>query len=131
LLNSDVLEVQEMHQEPTSVLIIDDDETIARTFSRILQKKGYVTDIALTGQEALHKSRLKLYDVALIDVCLPDANGAELSEQLHGSEKMLKIIITGFPAMCNKNNVCLIKPVKPEKILELIELKLKEENGRL
>ena len=46
-------------------------------------------------------------------------------------EKMLKIIINGFPAMGNKNNVCLIKPLKPEKLLELIELKLKEENGRL
>lgn len=55
-LNADLLEDQEMHQEPTSVLIIGDDETIAKTFSRILQKKGYATDIALTGQEALTKA---------------------------------------------------------------------------
>lgn len=79
----------------------------------------------------MQKSRLKFYNVALVDVCLPDVNGAELLQELGGGEKMVKIIITGFPAMVTKTVDFLVKPVRPEKLLDLIELKLKEENSRL
>lgn len=67
-----------MDKSIKTVLIIDDDKSITKTFARIPQKKGYNTDTAQTGKEALQKASTKFYAATLIDVCLPDMNGMEL-----------------------------------------------------
>ncbi len=110
-----------------AILIIDDDASISRVFSRILEKNGYVTDTAGTGKEAIEKATKQSYSAALIDVCLPDSNGVSLTsslQQLNG--KMIKIIITGFPmkAIKNEADACLIKPVTPEKLLATLKEKI-------
>ena len=60
------------------IIVIDDDKSILRTFTRILQKNGYEIDVAETGKEALEKSKKKPYDLALIDIRLPDMDGTDL-----------------------------------------------------
>ena len=118
-----------MGKETKSVLIIDDDKDISETFARILQRNGYLTDSADNGMEALRKADAKFYNVALIDVCLPDMNGTELLENLnaHGG-RMVKIIITGFPTMAPKNGIeadaYLLKPVKPQELLSIMSKNL-------
>jgi DNA-binding response OmpR family regulator len=113
-----------------NVLIIDDDVSIVKTFGRILQRNGFATDTALTGEEAIKKATANLYSIALIDVCLPDMNGTDLIFKLddHGS-KMVKIIITGFPAMAPKTDADahLVKPVKPEELIALLRGKTEKE----
>ena len=101
-----------------TILIIDDDASILRAFSRILQKNGYATDTAGTGTEALEKATKQHYSAALIDVCLPDTNGTSLASKLHQlNSKMIKIIITGFPTKAHRAeaDAYLVKPVEPEK----------------
>jgi DNA-binding response OmpR family regulator len=110
-----------------TILIIDDDAGISKAFSRILQKNGYATETAGTGKEAIDKATKQSYAAVLIDVCLPDSNGASLTsklQQLNG--KMVKIIITGFPMMAPKTaaDVYLVKPVTPEKLLAVLKEKL-------
>ena len=112
------------------ILVVDDDEGITRTFQRILQKTGYQTETAQNGQEAIRKTNGKTYDVALIDICLPDMSGLELIDKLADlDKKMVKIIITGFPIMAPEESAkaaaCLVKPVKPKELLSIIELKTK------
>jgi len=114
-----------------TVLIIDDDENITKTFARILQKNGYRTDTAQTGAQAIQTANANIYDVALIDVCLPDMNGVELLDKLDNHGKtMVKIIITGFPSMAPKKGISadayLLKPVKPQQLLATIEQKTKK-----
>jgi two-component system, response regulator YesN len=122
-----------MGKDAKTVLIIDDDESITKTFARILQKKGYNTDTAQTGKEAIQKANAKFYAVALIDICLPDLNGVELLDKLadHGG-KMVKIIITGFPTMAPMKgayaDAYLLKPVKPQELLSIIDEKTKKNN---
>ena len=110
------------------ILIIDDDQNITRTFARILEKNGYKTDTAQTGLEAIQKTASKSFDVALVDICLPDMNGIDLLCKLgKRGEKMIKIVITGFPEMANGNarpDAYLLKPVKPQELLSLINQKL-------
>ena len=112
------------------ILVVDDDERIVRTFQRILKKKGYQTDTAQTGQEAIRKAKGKTYDLALIDICLPDMSGLGLLDKLADLDsKMVKIMITGFPIMAPEESAkaaaCLVKPVKPQELLQIIELKIK------
>jgi len=115
------------------ILIVDDDKSILRTFTRILQKKGYEPDIAETGKEAIEKSKSKTYEVALIDVRLPDMEGTDLLIKMKKTlQNTIKIMITGFPsletgikALDEGADAYLVKPVKPEDLLSLIEEKLK------
>ena len=126
-----LLESAKNSGEPeVSILIIDDDENITRTFSRILQKSGYQTDTAQSGAEAVRKSGSKVYDVALIDICLPDMNGLDLLHKLTDPEgRMIKIVITGFPTMADMNvhpDAFLLKPVKPQELLLVISQKIRQ-----
>jgi two-component system KDP operon response regulator KdpE len=109
------------------ILIVDDDVNIARTFERILMRKGYETDVFYTGKEALGRASVKHYDAALIDICLPDISGVEVLEKLTQFSGMVKIVITGSqkisPEKAMLADAYLVKPVKPETLLDIIKQK--------
>jgi DNA-binding response OmpR family regulator len=54
------------------ILLIDDDKTIRLTIGAILQAEGFTVDTAETGREAIEKSNVNNYNLALIDIRLPD-----------------------------------------------------------
>jgi CheY-like chemotaxis protein len=116
-----------------TILVVDDDKSILRTFTRILQKNGYEIDAVETGKEAIEKADTRHYDLALVDMRLPDMDGtdllAKMKKPLQGT---IKILITGFPsvesgvkALDEGADAYLVKPVKPEELLMLLEEKLK------
>jgi DNA-binding response OmpR family regulator len=115
------------------VIVVDDDKSILRTFTRILQKNGYEIDVAETGKEAIEKSAKKNYNLALIDIRLPDMDGTDLLTKMQKTmQGAIKIMITGFPsletgvkALDEGADAYLVKPVKPEELLALIEEKFK------
>jgi DNA-binding response OmpR family regulator len=116
-----------------TILVVDDDKSILRTFTRILQKNGYEIDTAETGKEAIEKADKKCYDLALVDIRLPDMDGTDLLVKIKKQlQNTIKIMITGFPsiesgvkALDGGADAYLVKPVKPEELLMLIEEKLK------
>jgi len=120
----------------SSILVVEDDTNIRETLNTILQQKGYNTDTAKNGQEAIQKSKAKFFNLALLDIKLPDMEGTKLLTTMHGSlPKMMKIMITGYPSLENAMEALnlgadayIIKPVKPEKLLALIEEKLEEQS---
>jgi two-component system response regulator HydG len=129
--NKEMLEVAETKK---TILVVDDDKSILRTFTRILQKSGYNIETAETGKEAIEKTENHHYDLALVDIRLPDMDGtdllAKLKKQLQGT---VKIMITGFPsletgvkALDEGADAYLVKPVKPQELLVLLEEKLKK-----
>lgn len=115
------------------ILVIDDDKSILRTFTRILQKNGYEIDVAETGKEAIEKSKGGNYDLALIDIRLPDMDGTDVLAKMQTTMRgAVKIMITGFPsletgvkALDEGADAYLVKPVKLEELLELIKEKLR------
>ena len=116
-----------------TILVVDDDKSILRTFTRILQKNGYEIDSAETGKEAIEKAYTKHFDLALVDIRLPDMDGTDLLTKIKKPlQHTIKIMITGFPslesgvkALDEGADAYLVKPVKPEELLMLIEEKLK------
>jgi DNA-binding response OmpR family regulator len=116
-----------------TILVVDDDKSILRTFTRILQKNGYEIDSAETGKEAIEKADTKHFDLALVDIRLPDMDGTDLLTKMKKPlQHTIKIMITGFPslesgvkALDEGADAYLVKPVKPEELLMLIEEKLK------
>ena len=115
-----------------NILVIDDDKSILRTLTRILQKAGYEVDTAETGKEATEKMEKRHYGLALVDVRLPDIDGTDLLVSMKDNLRdTVKIVITGFPSMemgvkalDGGADAYLVKPVKPDDLLTLIEEKL-------
>ena len=125
-----------MTQNKPSILIVEDDPNIRETLSTILQQKGYNTDTAKNGKEAIQKSKAKFFNMALLDIKLPDMEGTKLLTTMHENlPKTVKIMITGYPSLENAvealnlgADAYIIKPVKPEKLLALIKEKLEEQS---
>jgi DNA-binding response OmpR family regulator len=116
-----------------NILVVDDDKSILRTFTRILQKSGYEIDVAETGREAVDKAENQHYDLVLVDIRLPDMDGTDLLAKLKKQlQNTVKIMITGFPsletgvkALDEGADAYLVKPVKPQELLLLLEEKLR------
>ena len=88
--------------EKKRILVIDDDESVLETTARILELEGYDVDTAKTGKEAVEKSNAKFYNLALIDIRLPDMQGTQLLTAMRETvPRMVKIIVTGYPSMDN------------------------------
>jgi len=79
--------------EKKSILIIDDDESACRMLSLLLGKRGYEMETAGTGKEALEKVRQRFFNVALLDIRLPDMEGVELLEPLKRMHPDIAIIV--------------------------------------
>ncbi len=112
--------------------MVDDDKSILRVFTRVLEKKGYSVTTAENGKDAIEKIRQTRFDAALIDVRLPDMHGTEILPIIQKtSSTTVKIMFTGSPDLDqhdNKDSIMdafLIKPVKPEILLSLLQEKLK------
>jgi len=126
--------------EAARILVIDDDENIRKVLETILEDEGYIVETAETAKKGIEKSEKAFYNLALIDVRLPDMEGIELLSKLRNTKpKMRKIIVTGYPtlqnavAAVNKGaDAYVMKPFEVDKILQTIreQLKKQEEEKR-
>ena len=124
----------------TRILIVDDDETIRTTMKAILEEEGYKVDLADSGKEGIQKTNERAYNVALLDIRLPDMEGVQLLKLMKETlPRTRKIMVTGYPSTqnaieaLNKNaDAYLIKPVDIEKLLSTIkeQLRLQEEERK-
>lgn len=117
------------------ILIVDDDESIRKVLTEILTEKGYHVEAVENGRKAILRTKHRFYNLALIDIRLPDIQGVELITKMHDtSPKMVKIIITGYPTLQNAIDALnrgadayLIKPLDIEKTLKIIEEHLQKQ----
>ena len=115
--------------ESARILVIDDEDTIRKTISMTLEHTGYVVDTAEDGKQAIQKAKSNFYNLALIDIRLPDMEGTELLTSLKDTTpRMVKIILTGFPGLQNAVTAInkgvdayLIKPVNPTELLRVVK----------
>ena len=121
--------------ETVRILVIDDDENIRSVVTAILEDEGYVVETADTAKKGIEKSEKSFYNLALIDVRLPDMEGIELLGKLRDTKpKMRKIIVTGYPTMQNAvaavnkgADAYVLKPFDVEKILRTIKEQLQKQ----
>jgi DNA-binding NtrC family response regulator len=117
------------------ILIVDDDENIRKVLQAILEDEGYKVETAETAKKGIERSEKAFYNLALIDVRLPDMEGIELLSKLRGTKpKMRKIIVTGYPTLQNAVSAVnkgadayVVKPFDVEKILQTIREQLKKQ----
>jgi DNA-binding response OmpR family regulator len=114
---------------PTA-LIVEDEPEANRLLSMLVQFRGYRTESALTGNEALAKIDRESPDIVFLDLMLPDINGYEICETLKKDKATALIpvvIVTARVAVENRiQSYCVgadhyvPKPYTPEQIFQAI-----------
>ena len=120
-----------------SALIVDDDPEVRRMLSSILEDEGYSVEAVDNGREAIRTCERLPFDVALVDINLPDVKGTELLRELKRLQpKMVKIIITGHPSFENamealneKSDGFISKPFDPQELLAMIKKLIAEKQN--
>jgi len=127
-----------MHQAKPRILIVDDDEAICKTFSAILQSEGYQTETAITAKESVEKAKAQFFNLALLDVKLPDMEGTQLLSKLQEiTPETIKIIVTGYPSLKNAVDALnfgadsyIMKPIDPAELLKTIKSRLESQQQK-
>jgi len=123
--------------ETPRILIVDDDENIRKVLVAILEDEGYNVESVGTAKEAIERTRKKYYNMALIDIRLPDMEGIELLTKIKDTTpKIRKVIITGYPTLQNAvdavnrgANAYILKPFDVGKVLKTLREQLHKQEG--
>lgn len=115
--------------EHARIIVVDDDEGIRKTLATILEEIGYVVDTVENGKEAIERSNAEFYNLALIDIRLPDMEGIRLLTAMkETTPKMIKIIMTGYPSLQNAieavnkgADAYILKPLNIDSVLSTIK----------
>lgn len=115
------------------ILIVEDDEKIARVIQLELEFEDYEVDIAYTGKEALEKYETGDFSLILLDVMIPELNGLEVLRRVRQKNQEIKIImLTARDAVMDKvsgldsgANDYMTKPFEVEELLARIRVHLK------
>jgi CheY-like chemotaxis protein len=118
--------VLQMKQEPATknILVIDDEVAVNNNIRKILAKKGYHVEQAITRDDALDKIQAKPYKLVLLDLRIPGVRGLELLTALRDQNPETKvIIITGYASIETAVEAArlgaidyLAKPFTPDEI---------------
>ena len=121
----------------TSILVVDDDAGVRTLLSTVLGDEGYLVEAVENGKQAVKTCEKSSFDVALIDIELPDMKGTELLNKLKRIRpKMIRIIITGHPslesamkAVNERADGYVLKPFEVTELLQKIRRLLEEKTN--
>jgi DNA-binding NtrC family response regulator len=108
-----------------SILIVDDDEAVRRSYLAALSATDCETAVAADGEQALSAMRRHPYDVVLLDLRMPGMDGLSVLRRMKQSwPESEVVIITGYPSVESAKEAVrlgaadyLSKPVGPDEIV--------------
>ncbi|MFH1117444.1 MAG: response regulator [Pseudomonadota bacterium] len=114
-----------MSEDPR-VLIVDDEQRFRTTMSKLLGTRGLDAVTAGTGLDALDIMRGRSFDVAIVDVKMPEMNGVDLLSEMKEADPTIEVIIMTAYASLDTAKVILARGaydymLKPYDIDELVE----------
>ena len=77
----------------STILIIDDDDQLRKSFRKLLSEEGYTAEGAASGEAGLEMVQGQSLDLVIVDVRLPGMNGLETFEAIHAHDPKLPVII--------------------------------------
>ncbi|MCM3053420.1 response regulator transcription factor [Caldifermentibacillus hisashii] len=116
-----------------SILVVEDEEKIARVLQLELEYEGYNVEKAFDGNEALEKYRSQKWDLILLDVMLPGMSGIELLRKIRNNDPLTPVILlTARGSVADKvsgldlgANDYVTKPFEMEELLARIRANLR------
>jgi len=119
------------------ILVIDDNLNEVKTLIIGLGLEGFQVEGAGDGQKALEMLAKKKYDMALIDLMMPEINGIQLARKIRQDyPDVTTVLMSAFnlsPVQIAKADLGVVgfvtKPFRFEKLVEMIKSKLENRNG--
>lgn len=115
------------------ILIVEDEEKIARFIELELKHEGYEVGKCINGREGLAEAEQGNYDLMLLDIMLPELNGFEVLRRLRRKSALPVILLTARDAVMDKvagldggADDYITKPFAIEELLARIRLVLKK-----
>ena len=116
----------------TRVIVIDDEQIVLDSVSRILTEDAYEVDTSLSGIQGLKKALEGDYDVVLTDIRMPDIGGMRVLRDVKRAKPALPVvIITGYATVRSAVQAMrlgaadyLEKPFTPEQLLKAVNAAL-------
>jgi CheY-like chemotaxis protein len=110
------------------ILVVDDEPSAQLFFEEVLSSAGYYVTVVGTSRLALAQVRSREFDLAVVDLSLPDEDGFEVIRQMRSESRELKILaISGFMvgkvlhrALSAGATDTLPKPILPETLLRAV-----------
>ncbi|MEW6348319.1 MAG: response regulator [Thermodesulfobacteriota bacterium] len=111
------------------VLIVDDEERFRNTMSKLLSVSGFPNKTTGSGKQAIEELTGNSYDVAIVDVRMPEMSGVELLSDLKKIDPTIEVIIlTGYASLDTAKAIIklgafdyMLKPYAIEELTEKIE----------
>jgi two-component system, OmpR family, response regulator ChvI len=119
--------------ENKKILLVDDEADIALAFSLGLESKGFSVDTYTSSIIALANFKPDFYNLALLDIKIPEMDGIELYEKIREKDKKIKIcFISAFDVdyhIVKEYSTCIIKkPITIDDLIEKINTKMQEKD---
>lgn len=121
------------------ILIVEDNRDSAQSLRKLLELCGYSVTVAYTSREGLEAAKAARPDVILCDIGLPDADGYELAVALRTNPLTARarlIAVTAYGSDQDRQRsreagfqLHLVKPVKPESLLQELDKTARVGNG--
>lgn len=118
-------------QEDGCILVADDDQALCDNLYDVLSQRGYEVAVTGDGQEAVSKAKDKPFDILLLDMKLPYANGLEVYRRIKALQpNLVTIIMTGYSeemrelidqTLRESAHICLAKPLNIETLIKLLD----------
>jgi EAL domain-containing protein (putative c-di-GMP-specific phosphodiesterase class I) len=110
------------------VLLVDDEQSIARAYARTLGAAGFSVEVAFDGKAAAAAARERNFDVIVSDIAMPEMNGLELLRTVREHDLDVPfVLMTGGPAVESAVRAVeygalryLIKPVSTAELEEVV-----------
>ncbi|QQT23862.1 response regulator transcription factor [Staphylococcus equorum] len=118
----------------TKILIVEDEQNLARFIELELEHEDYTVDIEYDGRPGLEKALSNNYDLILLDLMLPNINGLEICRQIRQKQTTPIIIITAKSDTYDKvtgldygADDYIVKPFDIEELLARIRAMLRRQ----
>ncbi len=119
------------------ILVVEDDGPTSVAMQETLAASGFLVDTAANAERALEKIRQNRYDVAILDLMLPDSDGVLLRQKILSSppgRSMRVIFTTGFTDQLTvleylrrSGNAFVAKPFRPAELIDAVHSALADE----
>lgn len=120
-----------------SILLVEDEKSIARFVQLELEHEGYEVVVCHDGRDGLAKAQKRSFDVLLLDVMLPGLNGIEICRRIRGQSSVPILLITARDAIMDRvagldagADDYLVKPFAIEELLARIRVQLRKKVDR-
>jgi ActR/RegA family two-component response regulator/glycine cleavage system H lipoate-binding protein len=126
-------------QKKRQILVVDDEITVCKSIRQAILSDEFEVDTALSGEEALKKSKDRSYDLVITDLMMPGISGLDLLKSLKESRPdAIVIMVTGYPTIKTAVESVkrgafdyLPKPFTPAELRGLVARAFKKAEGEV